>query len=984
MQSCCWSLAVVVVSSACGVAGEQRSSVDGSPDNAEGAPVVASPDASTRSELVSLDSLLAVSRAVYQEGEFEQARALYGELRERARADANVRIEARALTSMGLASYNLGDYELSRTLGEEALALKLRADLTDAYARSYNALGLLAWQENRYSDARLLFGRTRESASAVGDDLGAAAAAGNLALVQIDLGQFDRARENFWRHREVGRVASGSVDPDQARRGRVSVGNSFTNLGMLEIRVGDPVAALQLLDSALAVYEEIGDLRGATAALGQLGAAYTALGELGRAFEVLDSALVLARAQGVQQEEASLYEAMAEIYLEAGDFRRTFDLYEKAGVINRELGLNLETGVSFRGEAGVQARLGDLDRAEAKAEEALAIHVEVGAPVEEMRDRLMLAEIRDRLDRPDDARRQIAEAQRLADRLSGRLWQLEVALTEARIADAKGRSQDVLRAIDRIDDDLDRGGYSAEWQARLLASKAHARENRLEAALTEGRAAWAAVERVRTSFASGVLRTTFMADKHGVYAHLVTLLLRAGQEAEAFQVADAARGRALAESLSNRDARGTADRPDGSAHGGGVRLLDEIDQLLETVEDLEEIPGRDRSPAEVREIELFYERVAEARAEYERHVVQSAGAGSVSVLGGASLDVGAVQRSLRTGQALLEYFVPDEGNVVIFVLTSDELHVLESPLAASNLYSRVRLARDLIADPAAQNLRTSGVLTGLHDGLIRPVLNRGLLDGVKELVVIPHDILTYLPFAALRDRSTSRYLMETVSLRVLPTAAAIPELARRAPASRAGGTSGFAPFPRELRHSVAEIAALVGPAPVRRFEGAGATEAELRRGLVSDRFVHIATHGVLNPRNPMFSRLEMAPAADGEDGDGRLEVHELLDLDVRARLVFISGCETALGPAGSTSFDQGEDYATLSLALLHAGARNVIATLWRVEDEGAAIFAERFFEALSASDPADALVQAQRAMLVESRYAAPYYWGAYQLAGWAG
>ena len=72
-----------------------------------------------------------------------------------------------------------------------------------------------------------------------------------------------------------------------------------------------------------------------------------------------------------------------------------------------------------------------------------------------------------------------------------------------------------------------------------------------------------------------------------------------------------------------------------------------------------------------------------------------------------------------------------------------------------------------------------------------------------------------------------------------------------------------------------------------------------------------------------------------------LEVHEVVGLLVRSRLVFLSGCETGLGAAGARAFAAGEDYATLARAFHYAGAREVVATLWRVEDRGAAEFAAK-------------------------------------------
>ena len=97
--------------------------------------------------------------------------------------------------------------------------------------------------------------------------------------------------------------------------------------------------------------------------------------------------------------------------------------------------------------------------------------------------------------------------------------------------------------------------------------------------------------------------------------------------------------------------------------------------------------------------------------------------------------------------------------------------------------------------------------------------------------------------------------------------------------------------------------------------------------------------------------------------------------------MFLSGCETGVGASWSTRFARGEDYATLAQAFLLAGAANVIATLWRIQDEGGAAFADRFYQELRAVGPAVALARAQRQTLSDDRHSAPYYWAAYQLSG---
>jgi len=164
--------------------------------------------------------------------------------------------------------------------------------------------------------------------------------------------------------------------------------------------------------------------------------------------------------------------------------------------------------------------------------------------------------------------------------------------------------------------------------------------------------------------------------------------------------------------------------------------------------------------------------------------------------------------------------------------------------------------------------------------------------------------------------------------------------------------------------------------------GRGASESALRGALGSGAMVHVASHGVLNRMNPLFSRVELFPSRNRSSADdGRLEVHEVLALEIRSPLVFLSGCETGLGPGGSRRYAPGEDYATLAAAFLGAGAGKVVATLWAIADTGAAVFAARFYSELRGADPADALAAAQRALLIDQRFRHPYYWAGYRLAG---
>jgi CHAT domain-containing protein len=918
--------------------------------------------------------VLAMAETLYYHGQIDSARALWRSELERAGAAGDSAAIARVVTWLGIAAWKQGDLAEARQLGEEALALKLRRGFAADLAKSYNALGLVAWHQARLADGDSLFGHAIVRAGTARDAKAMAAATNNLGLIRVEQGRFVAARDDL-------EVASRLAR--EAGETRLE-GNVLTNLAMLDNRTGDPAAAIPALEQARAAYRRIGLGAQEQNALGQLGEAYDALGEPRLAIAALDSALSQARAQGLRQEEASDLESLAREYRKAGDLRRALDFYAQAKAIDAELELETELGADLRAEAEIYAALGDLDLGSRHAAEALTRHRKIDAPYEVFLDHLLLADLDARAHRDAEADSELAAAHALAARLDIRTARVDVALAEARIADARGDARRVLRGLAVAAPDLERGGYDSEWQAAALRTRAYTRLGRLEEAAATGRAAVAAIERVRGRFGSGALRTAYLADRASAYADLVGVLLRLRRVEEAFATSDAARGRALLDHLAassdGSDTLAAAVQP----LRDGAELLRRIAGLVQQIDESERDLAAEPSAPESASVRLLYGELARARSAYEAVLVQQAErAGELGpLLGETALDPAAVRGSLRPDEALLEYLVaPDR--VRLFVVTGARVESLDAPVSAENLVSRVRLARDLMGRPAAAAGPGPPVLAALFESLVRPALRSGMLRGVRRLVVVPHDVLTYLPFAALHDDSTSRYLIEDYTLAYLPSAAALPALRERPrPAAAASEAVVFAPLPDELPATRGEAMAVrdaLGRATLR--VGASATERRFRAAVAVNGIVHVASHGRLDAMNPMFSRIAFAPRSRSSDDDGRFELHELLGLSVASPLVFLSGCETGLGPAGSTDFARGEDYATLAQAFLFAGARNVVATLWRVEDGGAAVFAQAFYQQLRSAEPAEALARAQRELLSHPRYSGPFYWGGYVFSG---
>ena len=522
-------------------------------------------------------------------------------------------------------------------------------------------------------------------------------------------------------------------------------------------------------------------------------------------------------------------------------------------------------------------------------------------------------------------------------------------------------------------------------EASALRLRAFSRLGQLDAAAAAGRQAIAALERVRGNYGSGELRTAFTADRAGVYTDLVLVLLRLRRTAEAFEIADAARGRALVEHIAT--ARGQIRTPAGALGAllEGDSLLRAIDGLVSQLRERERTIPRERGDGNTESTRELADRISNARTRYETLVAQRASSTDAMVLlGGSARTAGEVQASLAPNEVMLEYFVAPT-QLVVFIVRRNGIWSVSTPISGEDLFDRVRLARDLVSRPA-QHADDVPVMTGLYRDLVRPVMQTEAFRGVRRIVIVRHSMLSYLPFAALVNPANGRRLIEQFPLLYAPSGAVLsalrsarprPTLTRREP------IVAFAPLPDQLPASRREVTSIADALPgARSVIGPNATERAVRQSLEEAGVIHVATHGVMNVRNPLFSRIELAaPGRPTPSDNGRLETHELLGLRITSRLVFLSGCETSVGDAWATTFDLGEDYTTLARAFLFAGARNVIGSLWRINDDGASELASRFYGWLRTLPAPEALARAQIEMLTAGVRRDPYFWAAFEVLG---
>lgn len=375
--------------------------------------------------------------------------------------------------------------------------------------------------------------------------------------------------------------------------------------------------------------------------------------------------------------------------------------------------------------------------------------------------------------------------------------------------------------------------------------------------------------------------------------------------------------------------------------------------------------------------------LAAARAEYDSFVD---GLHSHDERRGAARRRTDVTR-LPAGTAAVEYFIADDA-LHAFVVRDGRIVHRSVKIERKSLETRVEA---FVSRLTQRDLRVREAARDIHSLLVEPVARE--LAGAKTLLVVPDGVLWRVPFAALSD-ARHRWLIEDHSVVYAPSITAF--LTIFAGNTKTHPPSFFAVGNPSLGTTAEEVESFyrdtsLGPLPdaerevdvARTFydarravvlKGKQATEVATLAALSNATVIHFATHALLDDTHPLYSRLALTP--DGGD-DGWLEGWEIARLDLDADVVILSACETARGAIGG-----GEGVVGMAWSFFLAGARSTVATQWRIASSSTADLMIAFHRSLRANgNKANALRDAQLALLRNREYEHPFYWGAFVLIG---
>jgi CHAT domain-containing protein/tetratricopeptide (TPR) repeat protein len=709
--------------------------------------------------------------------------------------------------------------------------------------------------------------------------------------------------------------------------------NEFNELGIGYSHTGRFSDALRMYEKALAYYRRLRNPEGVARVLANESNVLIALGQLDEARAALSEADSAVKLTGEVRGEALVALTLGDVYDRLGDRVRAREEFVRGAALNRQAKLPYGLVTNLENLGGLALQEGKLDEAGQYLAEALAIADQRNYGRQRAMTRTTLARLAIARREPVEALRWADDAKAIADTLGDPEVQYEAlsvrgaALEAARRADAAGP---YLEAIDLLE----------SWRGRM---------------------------------ALGDLRLGISEPRREVYEGAIRVLVSQGRSEEAFIVADRARARLLLELMTQRDLSPATSMAKDDDPYRRLRLL---------YEEQTHAPAERQGKVEQEIVALTTALEAKDQSRSDRLL------GTASATWRAATPAAVRDSVLHGKRDLLEYFWGDH---TVYGWRIDAHGVHSAVLGDADSLAALAAFLRGAAEGQVEGVEWRPSAERAYRVFIAPLTEgAGLPD---DIVVVSDGRLAYLPLETFLPGRDSLALGATRRIVYAPSSATLLALAARPAArtwertalvvgdpnplgteaaqagqERADGSLAPLPFSGEEARSIFQLFAsdradlLVGRrATVRRWLDARPARY---------RYLHFATHAQVDERAPERTHLVLA--------GGDIDLPMIRRLDLRAELVTLSACETALG-----RFVGGEGMIGLPYAFLSAGAEGTVATLWRVTDRSAAAFMRDFYEEVrNGVPPTEALRRVRRTRLERSGAEAhPSRWAPYIFVG---
>ncbi|NND32190.1 MAG: CHAT domain-containing protein, partial [Saprospiraceae bacterium] len=359
-----------------------------------------------------------------------------------------------------------------------------------------------------------------------------------------------------------------------------------------------------------------------------------------------------------------------------------------------------------------------------------------------------------------------------------------------------------------------------------------------------------------------------------------------------------------------------------------------------------------------------------------------------------------IQARLNEQTVMIEYFTGDS-TIYTFGLSADRVIWLKNKepdldLVVQSLLSESRDLEKIIDRPGEAISDYIKVSNRVYNYLFPQELLE-VTKEAKKLIIVPDQSLAYISFEALNRTEEGDYLIEDHAITYAYSASLWYVQNVDATPVALEDFGGFAPSYEEISDSIPRDAlAMLYRAGDLNLPGAQeeiksiesrvsgevwldeqATEEAFKQHAPKYNLLHLALHGILDHKEPMKSKLLFH---HGSNETGELNAYEIYNLPLKANLAVLSACNTATG-----ALQSGEGIMSLARAFAYAGVPNLIASLWRTDDDASSKIMIKFYEGLSRKLTKDEDLRMAKLDFIHDQktttYLHPYFWSPYILIG---
>jgi len=921
---------------------------------------------------------------VYSKENFNEALVLFNE-------SAKLKPDfAKALLLIGFAEYRVGNLKDGLAATNIALKLFQKSNNETELGSAYRWSGYLLGKLGRKTEGIGNLEKARAIFQKLGDQLNESKCLNLMGILYKDIQLYGKAILCYER----------SLKQSRLIKNKRAEANTLGNLGTLYLAIGDYNEALRNFYAALPLFEQIQFLSALGTLYNNIAIIKRSLNDYEEAVKYVNKSMDLNEKRNYKLGLFQNYQTLGIIYRNQGDFSKAFDLFEKA------LSLSEESGDILH-KADILRTIGNAYKRQRKFDDAL--------------ENLFAA------------RRLFREAKN----------HLQLSYTLNDIAQIQAFSGDFTEAEKSI-----KAGLQVADKHKLSLAKYHLHDT--EAFLLNSKGQYLQAKESSLK-ALGILKafyyktpvgsssSFYLDNKINTYDVLINNLVNLEETREAFKYSEEFKVQGLLTLVGKGNPLLSGDIPDELY----VKVKHLEKEIVNTNIELSQTYSKAALDEEKAESDSLNQRLQFLKDEFQNSldIIQIYNANYAKIenqIQGIQLDK--LQSLLSDEDALVEYFVGEE-NLYIWVVRKNFFQCESLPLERNDLIKKIQDFRQPFADLKAGKIKSITEMAfdvklahELYQIVFQP-LEKHLTTKTKNLIVVPHDILYYLPFSVLvaqvedepvsqhvlfSEYKNARFLLEKYAISYLQSANLLnPELWRRNPSKEFDGrllafgnpdfnlslkqvrdrktkndsfdllsflfrsSNGwiFEPLPKS-EHEVRNISEMFHPSL--SFTRMDASEDNFKKYSSNYTMLHLATHSIVDDSQPLYSRIVFTQD-DDPDEDGFLQTYEIFNLDLNADLVTLSACETGLG-----KLSKSEGFVGLTRAFMYAGARSLLVSLWSV-DESTALLMEEFYGNLSRDQTkTKALRNAKLSVIgktvkldkgLEISLAHPFYWAPFVLFG---